>query len=88
MMDFMVDFGIDIHILLPKNESHVRNLLRQGSLGDSPVSWKSKSDDFPFGINFRLWEVVKLKQRKYAYLSIFSLTTFRNRKLIPKADLK
>ena len=28
-----------------------------------------------FGINFRLWEVVKQKINKYVYLHIFSLTT-------------
>ena len=41
-----------------------------------------------FGINFRRQEVVKLKICKYAYLRIFSLTTSRSQKLIPKADLK
>ena len=41
-----------------------------------------------FGINFRLREVVKRKIHKYAYLRIFSLTTSRSQKLIPKADLK
>ena len=29
-MDIMVDFGIDIHIPLQKNESHVRSSLLQG----------------------------------------------------------
>ena len=32
-MDFMVDFGIDIHILLKKFESHVRSSLWQGIPG-------------------------------------------------------
>ena len=32
-MDFMVDFGIDIHIPLQKIESHVRSSLRQGVPG-------------------------------------------------------
>ena len=32
-MDFMVDFGIDIHILLQKSESHVRSSLGQGVPG-------------------------------------------------------
>ena len=41
-----------------------------------------------FEINFRLWEVVKRKIHKYAYLGIFCLTTSQSRKLIPKADLK
>ena len=32
-IDFMVDFGIDIHIPLQKNESHVRSSLQQGVPG-------------------------------------------------------
>ena len=39
-------------------------------------------------INFRLREVVKLRIHVYANMCIFSLTTFRSRKLIFKADLK
>ena len=41
-----------------------------------------------FGINFGLWEVVKRKIRKYAYLHIFRLATSQSPKLIPKTDLK
>ena len=41
-----------------------------------------------FGINFGLWEAVKLKIHVYAYTCIFSLTTSRSPKLILKADLK
>ena len=41
-----------------------------------------------FNINFQPWEVVKRKIHKNAYLRIFSLTTSRSQKLIPKADLK
>ena len=33
MMDFMEDFGIDIHIPLKKFESHMRSLLQQGVPG-------------------------------------------------------
>ena len=39
-------------------------------------------------INFRLWEVVKLKIHVFAYTCIFSLTISRSWKLILKADLK
>ena len=44
----MVDFSMDIHILLKKLESHCAALCDMGSLGDSPVSSKSSSDDFFF----------------------------------------
>ena len=32
-MDFKIDFGIDIHIVLKKIESHMRSLLLQGVPG-------------------------------------------------------
>ena len=41
-----------------------------------------------FRINFGLWEVVKRKIHKYAYLRIFCLTTSQSPKLILKADFK
>ena len=45
----MVDFGKDIHIPLQKKASRTcAARCDRGSLGDSPVSWKSNSDDFPF----------------------------------------
>ena len=47
-MDFMVDFRIYIHIPLRKYEAHVHSLLDMGSLGDSPLSYQSNSDDFLF----------------------------------------
>ena len=40
------------------------------------------------GINFQLWEVVKLKRHKYVHLCIFCLTTSWSQKLISKTDLK
>ena len=47
--DFMVDFGMDIHIpLQTKTSCMCAACCDRGSLGDSPVSWKSNSDDFPF----------------------------------------
>ena len=41
-----------------------------------------------FWNQFSTLEVVKRKIHKYAYLRIFSLTTSRSQKFIPKADLK
>ena len=49
---------------------------------------KFRIEMLAFKINFRLQKVVKRKIHKYACLRIFSLTTNRKQKLIPKADLK
>ena len=52
-MDFMVDFGIYIHIPLPKSESHVHSSLRQGVLG-----WLTSA-----GVKHNMWRII-LQQNK------------------------
>ena len=47
-MNFMVDFGIYIHILLEKFDSHVRSLLWQGVPGWFTSVWQIKFWWFSF----------------------------------------
>ena len=44
----MIDFGIDIHIPLKNSSRMCAARCDRGFLGDSPVSCKLNSDDFPF----------------------------------------
>ena len=73
-LSISVTLGLSIHFILTKT------LLKKIEYKYGHSHFKSA-----FGINFGLWEVVKLKIRKYAYLHNFQFDHFQNSKIYSKS---